>query len=437
MSSSIAVVVLDCLRADYFHEYFDWLPGCTFNQAYSTSHWSIPAHASLLTGKYASEIGTHAKSPTLNVESTLPEALFEDGYKTRLWTQNHQLTAWDGWQERFEEVLKPKELIEPLQEDVVDWSEFSAEHSSESITKILRAVSEALLSDYDTFSSIREGYRRYTQPSNLPLIRRRIRQTTFSQRDFLFLNLMEMHQPYSAPENYSRTETPIEINHLDNYRNSKLDPTEVRTAYEDCARYLSHEYKKMFESLTESFDLIITLADHGEHLGEYGRWSHEYGLAEELTHIPLSIWSETIADNENSTPVSLIDIPETIADYSSLDFSSRGQSLLSDVNHKRRLTEYHGVMAFQEPKFREEGLAEEFSEADVRRSGIVLSDGYAYEDERGFCITGNINEEEAKSYLKHLRDSVPWERGDDDWTHSDNQFVDKDTKARLKDLGYI
>ena len=55
--AAIAVVVLDTVRRDAFDEYFDWLPGRWFERAYSTSHRTVPAHASLFTGTYAGEIG--------------------------------------------------------------------------------------------------------------------------------------------------------------------------------------------------------------------------------------------------------------------------------------------------------------------------------------------------------------------------------------------
>ncbi len=59
----IALVVLDTLRKDYFEEEFEWLhsTGTYFDNGWSTSHWTIPAHASLFSGRYACEIGTGAK----------------------------------------------------------------------------------------------------------------------------------------------------------------------------------------------------------------------------------------------------------------------------------------------------------------------------------------------------------------------------------------
>jgi hypothetical protein len=57
----IALIVLDTLRKDAFDRHFDWLPGRRFEHAFSTANWTTPAHASLFTGWYASEVGVHAE----------------------------------------------------------------------------------------------------------------------------------------------------------------------------------------------------------------------------------------------------------------------------------------------------------------------------------------------------------------------------------------
>lgn len=82
--TNIALVVLDTLRYDSFEDYFDWLPGTRFDNAWSTSHWTVPVHASLFTGKYASEVGIYAGAQTFDCEEPLlAERLSKAGYMTR------------------------------------------------------------------------------------------------------------------------------------------------------------------------------------------------------------------------------------------------------------------------------------------------------------------------------------------------------------------
>ena len=83
---NVAVVVLDTMRKETFDGNFSWLRsrGVPFDNAWSTSHWTIPAHASLFTGLYASEAGTHAKNRTLlSTEHNLSGHLSEAGYISR------------------------------------------------------------------------------------------------------------------------------------------------------------------------------------------------------------------------------------------------------------------------------------------------------------------------------------------------------------------
>jgi hypothetical protein len=66
--NSIAPVLFDSLRKDAFDGHFDWLPGTVFENAWSTSGWTVPAHGTLFTGLYPSESGVYPKAEILNTE---------------------------------------------------------------------------------------------------------------------------------------------------------------------------------------------------------------------------------------------------------------------------------------------------------------------------------------------------------------------------------
>jgi arylsulfatase A-like enzyme len=85
----VALIVLDTLRKDAFDQYLSWLPGRRFEQAWSTAKWTMPAHASLFTGKYPSEVGVNAKSEGLDCsEPVLAEVLSDVGYTTHAFSAN-------------------------------------------------------------------------------------------------------------------------------------------------------------------------------------------------------------------------------------------------------------------------------------------------------------------------------------------------------------
>ena len=110
----MAVVVLDTLRYDHFRRYFAWVPGTRFANAYSTSNWTIPAHASLFTGQYPSEAGVHSKSRSLDDwETALPARLRDRGYRTSMYTANPNLSARAGWTDGFD-VLRDADAFDTV-----------------------------------------------------------------------------------------------------------------------------------------------------------------------------------------------------------------------------------------------------------------------------------------------------------------------------------
>lgn len=101
---SIAVVVLDTLRKDAFDEYFDWLHGRRFENAWSPSHWTTPVHAWMHTGRYSNETGVYADRQQFDCEYTsLAEDLQAAEYQTRYLSCNVNVTPYFGFDRRFDE----------------------------------------------------------------------------------------------------------------------------------------------------------------------------------------------------------------------------------------------------------------------------------------------------------------------------------------------
>jgi arylsulfatase A-like enzyme len=119
----VLIVVLDTTRADllsaYGHEArtspaLDVLAreGALYTRAYSTDFWTLPAHASLFTGRYPSEHG--ATSETNHFPGrvpTLASTLRAAGYRTAAFVANPWLSVENGFArgfERFEEAWRGK-----------------------------------------------------------------------------------------------------------------------------------------------------------------------------------------------------------------------------------------------------------------------------------------------------------------------------------------
>ncbi|MFC7081906.1 sulfatase-like hydrolase/transferase [Halorussus caseinilyticus] len=154
--TSIAIVVLDTLRYDAFRDAFDWLDGRWFTAAYSTSHRTIPAHASLLTGRYASEVGVHGKSPSLDCDRpVLTERLRDAGYRTRMFTGNPEIYRYDGWERGFDQRVGQASL--GLSDDAFDWASFGYDTDREGPLLYLDALLRVLSGDCATLPRFGRG----------------------------------------------------------------------------------------------------------------------------------------------------------------------------------------------------------------------------------------------------------------------------------------
>jgi len=431
--TDVAVVVLDTVRADAFHEYFDWLPGTRFTRAYSTSHWTVPAHASLFTGQYASETGTTGSAPALDCETrTLAEAFRSAGYRTRGLTANVQLHQYDGWGRGFSTFDGPANLGR-ADDDIFDWGGH-IDATDPGLERYLGALRRCVTGGWDTLRSVRYGYGLYRSPrwaGGARAIRRRVRETAFGDREFLFVNLMTAHTPYRPPREGA---DPVTVVVADALAGDVTDPERVRTAYRRSVSYLAAVYRDVFDALSTEFDYVVTLSDHGELLGEHGLWNHSIGLHPELVHVPLVVSGPDVPSGPRHEVVNLLDVHRTVGDLAGVDVDSRGRSLLGELPRRDLLVESHGLLPFHEGQFDRAGLPEEvFERWQSRLRGLLTGDGaYCYEAEPGrFRGIGNISIPAARERMDDLAGTV------DVAPDSDGGIgVSDETLDRLRELGY-
>ena len=180
---------------------------------------------------------------------------------------------------------------------------------------------------------------------------------------------------------------------------------------------------------------MITVSDHGEHLGEDGMWGHNFGVAPPLTNIALHVAGERdIAIGD--APVSLLDVHATALDLAGCDTDTRGTSLFEPRHNEtdeRRLVEYHGICnGPTDERLREAGVdGETIRTYNSRYCGVALPDGYyGYETPTGFEERG-ATDRNAAAELKILKDNAPVTPVEDGSGYSD------DMTSQLEALGYV
>ncbi|WP_430505770.1 sulfatase-like hydrolase/transferase [Haloparvum sp. PAK95] len=434
---NIAIVVLDTLRKDAFDEHFDWLPGRRFENAWSPSHWTVPVHGSLFSGKYATETGVHAKSSGFDYSGTaLAEQLSSESYTTRAYSSNVNITPQQNFDRGFDEFTGSWRL-DAVGEDYFGWGEFSAESERSGLSMYAAGVVSCIFSDAKTFPSLKNGV--ITKFRDLDLdgaliddgakrAKQWITETDFGNQEFLFVNLMEAHSPYLPPRGY-RTTQRVDVDSIRSYMDEPdVSEETARQAYDDSVRYLSDIYCDIYESLSDSFDYIITLSDHGELLGEHGAWDHLYGVYPELTHVPLIVDGPGLSGTSDEV-VSLLDVHATVLDIANVSGESRGASLLSERDAIPRLTEYHGLSPTVKESLQSEGYDTTKFETELR--GIAVEDNvYGYQTADGFeCIPETADAKALQEGISEIVENL-------DHRHVSETGVDDDLQSQLEALGY-
>jgi arylsulfatase A-like enzyme len=246
LSGPIVIVSIDTLRADRLPAYgyggvrtpaIDALAadGILFERAYAHAPQTLPAHASILTGRLPFETGVRdnvgfSLKPT---ERSLAQMLRERGYATGAVVSAFALRKATGIAQGF---------------DYFD-GEMTAGATAGTVGRLKRdgGASETLAERWLT--------------------------SIGSSRALLFLQIDEPHKPYALPDRFA--EAP---------------PYDAAVAYSDeIVGHLVH-YLKSHQLYDRS--TIVLLSDHGEGLGDHGEQQHGLFLYEEDLHVPLVIKQE-------------------------------------------------------------------------------------------------------------------------------------------------
>ncbi|HUU29748.1 MAG TPA: sulfatase-like hydrolase/transferase [archaeon] len=277
---NILLIVLDAARADHFSCYgyhrettpnIDRLAaeGLRFSRAVSSSSWTLPAHATLFTGLLPSEHGTHMQHNWL-AESipTLAQLLKTRGYRTAGFSNNPYIGSTNN-------LAKGFEIVESVWADSAVITQRKP-HNTEHTNKLVRRFLEKGDSQEAPF--------------------------------FVFINYMDVHNPYDPPEPYrslylkegQQVSTRIDsVNHDQNLVNkgpiqlSAGDSEILCALYDGALNYLDAKIQELLDCLKQrglyENTLVVVTSDHGEVFGSYGLLGHRVFLYRPLVHIPLII----------------------------------------------------------------------------------------------------------------------------------------------------
>lgn len=311
----VVVIGVDALRADHLGLYgysratspaLDRLAGeaVVFDHAYSTSSWTLPAFASMLTGEHPlghgagvremPEVepdreavsvvpigpgrfsGVHADVPTV------PERFSAAGFATAAVVQNPYMSPPLGLDRGFE----------------------TYDHAPSNNVEIRRA-DEVVARALDWIDGL--GPER--------------------ERFFLFVHLFDPHLDYDPPEGVRGTftadprfrEFELPVSGLWPIRNAESLPGGfvdfMTAAYDEEIRFVDAQVGRFVEALRERglWDelLVILTSDHGEEFFEHDGFEHGHSLYQEVVRVPFLVWAPGVEPGRRRVPVSVADVGPT------------------------------------------------------------------------------------------------------------------------------
>ena len=314
---NIILISIDTLRADHLGLYgyhrntspnIDQLGklSIVFEQAFSSTSYTLASHTSLFTGVYPKthkvsiqykDNSKHEKTKLLPHIKTLAEFLSRTGYHTvwAVWPKNEQLNINGSEGRGFQTQLNP---LESGLSEFKKW-----------LIKNPRRLFFAFLhSNY-----VHDPYTRVTFKE-------------FASSDYKGTVPLTDKELYTLYEKKYKRTFSLSIANLKMLRDlfwrlvEKSNPTDIqrlKDMYDDVILYIDQYIGKLLLILTDlnilKNTVIILTSDHGEAFGEHGYFLHDKIYKEEL-HVPLIIRIPGVSPKRVKSFVSLIDVYPTLLD---------------------------------------------------------------------------------------------------------------------------
>ena len=302
---NVILITIDCLRADRLAikgadaeiaPYLNQLTrkGHFFTNAFSNGPYTYASFPSILTGAYAS---IHGDADVLDPSiKTLAQLVSEKGYFTAGINSNPYLSTTRNYGKGFDVF--------------VEFPEWSNENSYRKGQKLPYARGE-----------------RVNKKAEEVLL-----QSNQERPFFLWLHYMDLHVPFSPfmtiLTKFLSSNLIKRNRHLYGpgslAKNFTIKDKDVLVGINNaCLNYCDKCIKNLLEEILgpeiTKNSLVIITSDHGEAFYEHGRFGHYQALYDELLKVPLLVIAPHLKKENKrgkiSQPVSLIDIPPTVADF--------------------------------------------------------------------------------------------------------------------------
>ncbi len=329
----VILIVADALRADALSAYGAEQPtphidsigaqGWIVSDNMSTSSWTLPAMASLWTGREPALHGVRTSAGVLTDDiPVLTEQLKGQGYRTAAVISNPILDPSRGFARGFDVIRRDTHEAQASLFWVMRFNRWAQKQGWISGPNAKRKPILPLLGASGWYAR-RSGYVAADEVTDdaLALI-----DDLGSAGFFLYVHYFDPHDPYLPhPVPIAWNEPECTPDNLDS----------LREDYAGEVAYLDQHIGRLLEGLEarglRDQALILFTADHGEEFLDHGSWRHRASLYDELVRVPLLVSLPSTSRPVGFTPedVSLVDVAPTILDILGMPplKGARGRSL--------------------------------------------------------------------------------------------------------------
>ena len=434
MKPNVVLIVLDTLRADH-SDGLDPLEDYGFLKvpnAIAPSPWTLPSHVSMFTGQLPSSHGIHegagidseklmgvSRSRLEHSGGSLIDELKGLGYTTYCASANPHISPPFGFRfDHFHEFGVFGEISGGV-----------SEMEDSGVARWRRALSLLRKGEFRYLLGLGawalNGLDRFVRVEQLEkgskYIAEYLNKETFAGPFFLFVNMMEPHEPYFWGEDFFRiVGTSVLGRPTGGQRWKGAYPRHVQVAV--------RRLMDLLPLLMEKDPLIVVTSDHGQLLGEGGRLGHGYNLADEVLRVPLYVRfpSGTRPVKSFGNPFGLTELPALI------------RSLVNGESYQTRsnfaVSECFGYVNKLAPYMKEEDRDRVASVFQSRAK--VFSDKGSVTYNRSSGVVEESSPGLSKSDLDELVRAVPIETVKEPEGASISRPDEAAILRRLRDLGY-
>jgi arylsulfatase A-like enzyme len=439
MRPNVLWIVMDTVRADHLSCYgykhvtspaIDNIAqeGLIFEKALAAAPWTLPSHASMFTGMYPRTHQTTNSHQYLSSSfTTIAELLRSHGYMTAGFSNN-------PWVSKSSNLNQGFDLFFEGFASAGDNKQWQRLLLVRLITRTFGVQRNDAGSQLQNWCSARQTNEQISRWLN----------TTWDQKTpfFMFINYMEAHLPYRAPEQYVQpflpenisyeTASKVNQNFIKYYAGlatmDKTDFAMLTALYDGEIHYLDYYMSNLFNELRSlgilDKTIVIITSDHGENLGDNNKMAHAFSVDDRLLHVPLIIrYPKRVSPGERvSRVVQINQIFPTILDIIGITGEGNDTLQVASLFHQPPSVESPAAHGFAELDTFFEGI-----QALINMNRNCFVDKYA----RGYTTIRDQN----FKYILASDGAEEIYKLDDDPSETKNvlnRYPDKAIKLRLK-----